>query len=67
MRKFCELCDKEFRAFDASNKPLYSEDMLRDVCLGLNSMCVGAESKYFNVGTLTKSSRVLCCSTFCHI
>ena len=25
-----------------------TEDLLRELCLGLNSMCVGAESKFFN-------------------
>lgn len=38
MAEFYELCEKEYRAFDGSIKPLYSEDTLREVCLGLNSM-----------------------------
>ncbi|MBQ3330245.1 MAG: VirB4 family type IV secretion system protein [Ruminococcus sp.] len=59
MKEFYELCDKEYRAFDPSIKPLYSEDMLREVCLGLNSMCVGAESKYFNGYTNINDSEFL--------
>ena len=48
MAEFYDLCEKEYKAFDPTIKPLYSEDILREVCLGLNSMSVGAESKYFN-------------------
>ena len=33
--------------------------MLREVCLGLNSMCVGAESKYFNGYTNINDSEFL--------
>ena len=59
MAEFYELCEKEYRAFDGSIKPLYSEDTLREVCLGLNSMCVGAESKYFNGYTNINNSDFL--------
>ena len=33
---------------DKQRKYLYTEETLQEVCLGINSMCVGAESKYFN-------------------
>ena len=40
--------EEEYRAFDAKNYPLYTAEMLQSILLGLNSMCVGAESKFFN-------------------
>ena len=43
-----KLCEKEFRMYDENEKNLYTEDILREICLGLHSMCVGAESRYFN-------------------
>ena len=35
MSDFYDLCEKEYKTFDGSIKPLYSEDILREVCLGL--------------------------------
>ena len=35
-------------AYDKQRKYLYTEETLQEVCLGIHSMCVGAESKYFN-------------------
>ena len=40
--------EEEYRSFDAKNYPLYTAEMLQSILLGLNSMCVGAESKFFN-------------------
>ena len=34
--------------YDKQRKYLYTEQTLQEVCLGINSMCVGAESRYFN-------------------
>ena len=34
--------------YDSKRKYLYTEETLQEVCLGIHSMCVGAESKYFN-------------------
>lgn len=59
MSDFYDLCEKEYKTFDGSIKPLYSEDILREVCLGLNSMCIGAESKYFNGYTNINDSEFL--------
>ena len=47
MADLYELTEKEFQAFDPAQKTLYTEDMLQNVCLGLHSMCKGAEAKYF--------------------
>lgn len=48
MEDFYNLCEEEFYSYDKSRKYLYTEQTLQEVCLGIHSMCVGAESKYFN-------------------
>lgn len=54
------LCEMEFRMYDDSEKHLYTEDILREICLGLHSMCVGSESKYFNGYTNIVDDKFLC-------
>ncbi len=49
-----ELMETEYKNYDDSKKHLYSEEVIRHVCLALNSMCVGAEAKYFNGHTNIK-------------
>ncbi len=48
MEDFYKLCEEEFMTYDKQRKYLYTELTLQEVCLGINSMCVGAESRYFN-------------------
>ena len=48
MEDFYKLCEEEFYGYDKQRKYLYTEETLQEVCLGIHSMCVGAESKYFN-------------------
>lgn len=48
MEDFYKLCEEEFITYDKQRKYLYTEQTLQEVCLGINSMCVGAESRYFN-------------------
>lgn len=48
MEDFYNLCEEEFMTYDNKRKYLYTEETLQEVCLGIHSMCVGAESKYFN-------------------
>ena len=48
MEDFYKLCEEEFMTYDSKRKYLYTEETLQEVCLGIHSMCVGAESKYFN-------------------
>ena len=55
-----KLCEKEFRMYDENEKNLYTEDILREICLGLHSMCVGSESKYFNGYTNIADDKFLC-------
>ncbi len=54
------LCEQEFRMYDDREKHLYTEDILREICLGLHSMCVGSESKYFNGHTNITDDKFLC-------
>lgn len=48
MEDLYNLCEEEFMNYDSKRKYLYTEETLQEVCLGIHSMCVGAESKYFN-------------------
>lgn len=48
MSDFYNLCEEEYMTYDKTRKYLYTEETLQEVCLGIHSMCVGAESKYFN-------------------
>lgn len=43
-----DLMEEEYKNFDESKRQLYTADSLREICLGLHSMCKGAESKFFN-------------------
>ena len=60
MSDFYKLCEEEFNTYDRQRKYLYTEEMLQEVCLGIHSMCVGAESKYFNGHTNIIDDRFLC-------
>lgn len=54
-----ELCESEFKTYDARKKKLYTADMLREICLGLHSMCAGAESRFFNGHTNVQTHRFI--------
>lgn len=60
MSDFYKLCEEEYQTYDRTRKYLYTEEMLQEVCLGIHSMCVGAESKYFNGHTNIKDDKFLC-------
>ena len=60
MSDLYELVEKEFMAFDSAKKQLYTEEILQNICLGLHSMCKGAESKYFNGRTNIKDGEFIC-------
>ena len=50
------LMEREYKEFDENRRQLYTAEALRKILLGLNSMCVGAESKFFNGYTNITSS-----------
>lgn len=59
MEDFYNLCEEEFMTYDKQRKYLYTEETLQEVCLGIHSMCVGSESKYFNGHTNITDSNFL--------
>ena len=60
MSDFYELLEDEFMLYDHKKKNLYTEDTLQELCLGLNSMCQGAEARYFNGHTNIKDDKFIC-------
>ena len=60
MQDFYKLCEEEYMTYDKTRKYLYTEETLQEVCLGINSMCVGSESKYFNGHTNITDGDFLC-------
>ena len=60
MTDLYNLCDAEFKTYNKEEKNLYTEEILQEICLGINSMCVGAESKYFNGYTNITDDAFLC-------
>ena len=59
MEDLFELCMEEYRNYDPAGKPLYTEEILQRICLGLNSVCVGAESRFFNGHTNIEDNHFL--------
>ena len=56
---FYELIEAEYKAFNPKEKSLYTAENLQNICLGLHSICKGAESQFFNGHTnITDSSFV---------
>lgn len=53
------LMKKKYRNFDKNEKHLYTERTLRELCLALNSICVGSESKFFNGHTNIKEGQFI--------
>ena len=60
MSDFYDLCEEEYMTYDNKRKYLYTEEILQEVCLGIHSMCVGSESKYFNGRTNITDDKFLC-------
>ncbi len=48
MEDLYQLCEEELFTFEEKKKNLYTEETLQRVCLGIHSMCRGADSVYFN-------------------
>ncbi len=51
--------DGEFRDYDKTKYNLYTPELLQEILLGLHSMCIGAESKFFNGHTNVTSDRFI--------
>lgn len=54
-----ELIEDEYKAYDKSKYQLYTAELLQEILLGLHSMCMGAESKFFNGHTNVTSDRFI--------
>ena len=54
-----DVIEDAYQYYDREEHPLYPQELLQQVLLGLNSMCKGAESRFFNGHTNITSSRFL--------
>lgn len=53
------------KGYQHNQKNIYREETLQELCLGLHSMCVGTESKYFNGHTNIIDDTFLCFGVKC--
>ena len=53
------VLEDAYEHYDREDSPLYPRELLRELLLGLHSMCRGAESVYFNGRTNITSTRLL--------
>ena len=53
------LAEEEYKQAEDGEAPLFTRELLREICLGLHSMCVGNESRFFNGHTNLTDSRFL--------
>ena len=53
------LIEQEYKGYEKSSYQLYTADLLQEILLGLHSMCMGAESKFFNGYTNVTSDRFI--------
>lgn len=60
MTDLYELTEKEYKAYDREKRNLYTEETLQNICLGIYSMCQGAEAQYFCGHTNIKDSEFIC-------
>ena len=51
------LIEQEYKNYDEEEKNLYTAQVLQDICLGLHSICVGAESQFYNGHTNIEGDR----------
>ena len=54
-----DVIEDAYQHYEDEASPLYPRELLREVLLGLHSLCRGAESKFFNGHTNITSSRFL--------
>lgn len=60
MSDLYDLAQREYDRHNDGSKSLFTETLLREICLGLNSMCKGAESKFFNGHTNISDDKFIC-------
>ena len=54
-----DVIEDAYQHYGDEASPLYPQELLREILLGLHSLCRGAESKFFNGHTNITSSRFL--------
>ena len=59
MSDLYELAETEYRKYENGGKSLFTEELLRNICLGIHSMCVGAESRFWGGHTNISDNRFL--------
>lgn len=57
MSDLYHFIENEYKNYNKDAKPIYTETLLQEILLGIHSMCIGAESKFFNGHTNIKSDR----------
>lgn len=57
MSDLYHFIENEYKNYNRAEKPIYTETLLQEILLGIHSMCIGAESKFFNGHTNIKSDR----------
>jgi type IV secretory pathway VirB4 component len=60
MENLYNLVEEEYLKYENGSKSLFTEELLREICLGINSMCKGAESKFFNGHTNISDDKFIC-------
>lgn len=60
MSDLYKMLEKEYKGYQHNQKNIYREKTLQELCLGLHSMCIGTESKYFNGHTNIADDKFLC-------
>lgn len=53
------LVESEYESYNEKGNNLYTKETLQRICLGLNSLCIGAESKFFNGYTNISGDRFI--------
>ena len=60
MSDFYDLLEDEYNLYEQKKKNLFTEETLQEIYLALNSMCEGAEARFFNGHTNIKDDKFLC-------
>ena len=57
------LAERELNQYEERRGNIYTRETVRDLCLKLKSICIGADSKFFNGHTNITSNRFICFGT----
>lgn len=54
-----DLIEEEYKGYEQGQKSLFTDDLLRDISLGLYSMCKGSEARFFDGHTNISDDKFL--------